>query len=90
MSQSTANPQFIDTGRLVRNLMFLLALAGFMGGCSGFSADMSADGELNEEYRLKKVYADCLKRSANDGTDCSKEKNDLLQEQEWNAMDGGV
>jgi hypothetical protein len=59
-------------------------------GCAGLKADMSSDGELNEEYRLKNLYADCLKRSATDGRDCSQIKNDLLQEQEWNAMDGGV
>lgn len=53
-------------------------------------ADMSADGELNEEYRLKKAYADCLKDSSKDGTNCSKLKDELLQEQEWNDMDGGV
>ena len=74
----------MDLAKLSMTLVLGLA------GCAGFKADMSSDGELNEEYRLKKVYADCLKRSAKEGTDCSKEKDDLLEEQEWNAMDGGV
>jgi hypothetical protein len=43
-------------------------------------ADMSADGELNEEYRLKKAYADCLKRSSKDGRNCSKIKDELKDE----------
>ena len=59
-------------------------------GCAGILSDMSADGELNEEYRLKNQYQACLKQSAQDGRDCSKIKDDLLQEQQWNAMDGGV
>ena len=74
----------------MRMITSLIALALLISGCTGLMQDLSADGELNEEYRLKKVYADCRKRSAQDGTDCTKEKNDLLQEQEWNAMDGGV
>ena len=41
---------------------------------------MSADGELNEEYRLKKAYADCLKRSSKDGRNCSKIKDELKDE----------
>lgn len=44
----------------------------FVTGCAGLKADPSADGELNEEYRLKKVYAECLKQSAQDGADCGK------------------
>lgn len=74
----------------MRNRFCLLLLSVPLSGCAGFLADMSSDGELNEEYRLKHAYAECQKRSAQDGTDCSKIKNDLLQEQEWNEMDGGV
>ena len=68
----------------------LMATPLLLTACAGIKADLSSDGELNEEYRLKHAYAACLKQSAKDGTDCSKIKNDLLQEQEWNAMDGGV
>lgn len=53
-------------------------------------ADMSSDGELNEEYRLKHLYAECLKSSATSGIDCSDLKHKLLMQQEWNEMDGGV
>lgn len=74
----------------MRNTSILLAIPFLLSGCAGFKADMSSDGELNEEYRLKNVYANCLKLSAKDGRDCSKDKANLLQEQEWNAMDGGV
>ena len=59
-------------------------------GCAGILSDMSADGELNEEYRLKNQYKECLKQSAQDGRDCGKIKDALLQEQQWNFMDGGV
>ena len=59
-------------------------------GCAGFLADMSSDGELNAEYKLKHDYAECLKESAKDGIDCSEIKKKLLTEEEWNAMDGGV
>lgn len=52
----------------------------FISGCAGIMADMSADGELNEEYRLKKAYADCLKRSSKDGRNCSKIKDELKDE----------
>jgi hypothetical protein len=68
----------------------LLVIVFSATGCAGLKADLSADGELNEEYRLKKVYADCLARSAKEGINCSKQKAELLQEEEWNAMDGGV
>ena len=72
--------------------LFLISfLALTQSGCgAGRLASLSADGELNEEYRLKHVYAECLKQSAKDGTDCTKIKQQLLSQQEWNAMDGGV
>lgn len=59
-------------------------------GCSGLMADLSSEGELNEEYRLKHLYNECLKNSAQTGVDCSDLKHKLLIQQEWNAMDGGV
>ena len=74
----------------MRTLTLLPTLLFLATGCAGLKADLSADGELNEEYRLKKVYAECLKQSAQDGTDCSKIKNQLLRQEEWDAMDGGV
>lgn len=74
----------------MRTLTLLPSLFFLFAGCAGLKADLSADGELNEEYRLKKVYAECLKRSAQDGTDCRKIKNQLLQQEEWDAMDSGV
>lgn len=74
----------------MRTLTLLPTLLFLVAGCAGLKADLSADGELNEEYRLKKVYAECLKRSAQDGTDCSKIRSQLLEQEEWDAMDGGV
>ena len=74
----------------MQRLTILFTLPLLLTACAGFKADMSSDGELNEEYRLKKVYADCLKQSARDGTDCSAIKKQLLQQEEWDAMDGGV
>lgn len=68
----------------------ILALAPTQSGCQGLMADMSSDGELNEEYRLKHLYSECLKNSASTGVDCSDLKHKLLMQQEWNAMDGGV
>lgn len=74
----------------VRLLAGLAAVGFLLAACSGIQSDLSRDGELDEEYRLKKAYEDCLKRSAKEGIDCTRQKNELLQEQEWNAMDGGV
>lgn len=74
--------------RLPRALIFFPLCALY--GCSGILSDLSSDGELNEEYRLKNQYKECLKQSAQDGRDCSRIKDDLLQEQQWNFMDGGV
>ena len=68
----------------------ILALAPALSACQGLMADMSSDGELNEEYRLKHLYSECLKKSAATGVDCSDLKHKLLMQQEWNAMDGGV
>lgn len=75
-----------------RSLSFCLtlALAPNLSGCQGLLADMSSEGELNEEFRLKHLYAECLKASATSGVDCSDLKHKLLMQQEWNAMDGGV
>ena len=67
-----------------------LLLSMTLSGCSSFLADLSSDGELNEEYRLKHLYSECLKNSAQTGVDCSDLKHKLLIQQEWNAMDGGV
>ncbi len=53
-------------------------------------ANLSSDGELNEEYRLKHLYSECIKESAKTGVDCSELKHKLLIQQEWNDMDGGV
>lgn len=72
-----------------RLLWGILSLSG-LSGCNGLMADLSSDGELNEEYRLKYLYRECLKSSAQTGTDCSDLKHRLLIQQEWNAMDGGV
>lgn len=69
-------------------LFFVMTLG--LWGCRGLMADMSSDGELNEEYRLKHLYAECLKASATSGVDCSDLKHKLLIQQEWNEMDGGV
>lgn len=71
-------------------LWLLLVLAPTLSGCQGLMADMSSEGELNEEYRLKHLYSECLKKSATTGVDCSDLKRKLLIQQEWNAMDGGV
>jgi hypothetical protein len=71
-------------------LGLFLALTPGLSGCQGLMADISSDGELNEEYRLKHLYAECLKSSATSGIDCSDLKHKLLMQQEWNAMDGGV
>lgn len=68
--------------------LFTLCLG--LSGCNGFRADLSSDGELNEEYRLKHLYKECLNQSAQTGVDCSDLKHKLLIQQEWNAMDGGV
>ena len=68
----------------------LLAIAPLLSGCGGLMADLSSDGELNEEYRLKHLYSECLKQSAKTGVDCSDLKHKLLIQQEWNDMDGGV
>ncbi|MEN9680528.1 MAG: hypothetical protein RLZZ627_421 [Pseudomonadota bacterium] len=71
-------------------LWLVLALTPSLSGCQGLMADMSSEGELNEEYRLKHLYSECLKTSATTGVDCSDLKHKLLIQQEWNAMDGGV
>lgn len=69
---------------------FIIAITPSLTACQGLMADMSSDGELNEEYRLKHLYSECLKTSATSGVDCSDLKHKLLMQQEWNAMDGGV
>ncbi len=71
-------------------IWLLFAFAPSLSGCQGLMADMSSEGELNEEYRLKHLYTECLKASATSGIDCSDLKHKLLMQQEWNAMDGGV
>jgi hypothetical protein len=71
-------------------LWLVLALSPSLSGCQGLMADMSSEGELNEEYRLKHLYSECLKTSATTGVDCTDLKHKLLIQQEWNAMDGGV
>ena len=67
-----------------------LVIAPLMTGCGNIMANLSSDGELNEEYRLKHLYSECLKDSAKTGVDCTELKRKLLIQQEWNDMDGGV
>jgi hypothetical protein len=76
--------------RILRTSGLALAIAPIMTGCGGIMADLSSDGELNEEYRLKHLYSECLKDSAQTGVDCTDLKRKLLIQQEWNDMDGGV
>jgi len=83
------SPHQASTNPMTRPLLMVLSFM-FVTGCAGFLADMSSDGELNAEYKLKHDYAECLKQSAKKGVDCSQIKQRLLTEQEWNAMDGGV
>jgi len=71
-------------------IWLILAFAPGVSGCQGLLADMSSEGELNEEYRLKHLYSECLKASATSGVECSDLKHKLSMQQEWNAMDGGV
>ncbi|MEY2697314.1 MAG: hypothetical protein RL333_1452 [Pseudomonadota bacterium] len=78
-----------DISRYITQLL-LLSLLASLSGCQGLMADLSSEGELNEEYRLKHLYSECLKASATSGVDCSELKHKLLIQQEWNAMDGGV
>ena len=71
-------------------ISLILPIATNLSGCQGLMADLSSEGELNEEYRLKHLYSECLKASSTNGVDCSELKHKLLIQQEWNAMDGGV
>ena len=48
---------------------------------------MSEDYYLKKEAELKTAYEACLKRNGNVESKCSKEKSDLLQQQEWNEME---
>lgn len=74
-----------------KSIALVLAITPILTACGGgLKADLSSDGELNEEYRLKHLYSECLNESAKTGTDCSELKHKLLIQQEWNAMDGGV
>jgi hypothetical protein len=66
----------------------LIALSLGLSGCNAFRADLSNDGELNQEYRLKHLYAECLKKSATDGVDCSELKQKMRVQQEWDIMEG--
>jgi hypothetical protein len=75
---------------IFRTSGLVLAIAPLMTGCGGIMADLSSDGELNEEYRLKHLYSECIKDSAKTGVDCTELKRKLLIQQEWNDMDGGV
>ena len=96
----TSNRNFLSSDRILGINMkcivrpspfwFFLVLAPSLTACQGLMADMSSEGELNEEYRLKHLYSECLKTSATTGVDCTDLKHKLLMQQEWNAMDGGV
>jgi hypothetical protein len=53
-------------------------------------AVLSQEAGLQGEAALKKAYADCLARSGKDESNCATEKDRLLEQKEWKAMDGGV
>jgi hypothetical protein len=75
----------------MRNLLLLLILCIFFSGCTSFVKGtenyMSEDYYLKKEAELKTAYEACLKRNGNVESKCSKEKDDLLQQQEWNEME---
>ena len=62
-------------------------LSGCMAGIDGVKEYMSEDYYLNKEAELQKAYDLCRKRDGNAESKCRKEKEDLLQQQEWNEME---
>jgi hypothetical protein len=75
----------------MRRLMGIACLAIMVSGCAGALRDteeyFSTDDALKKEADLKKAYSDCLRRTGNNGAKCKKEKDDLLEQQEWNEME---
>lgn len=75
----------------MRKLMVIAALGMMVSGCAGALKDtrhyLSTDDALQKEAELKKAYSACLKRNGNDEARCGKEKDELLQQQEWNELE---
>jgi hypothetical protein len=75
----------------MRKLVVIAALGMMVSGCAGALQGakhyMSTDDALQKEAELKKAYSACLKRNGNDETRCKKEKDELLEQQEWNEME---
>lgn len=65
----------------------LAALCGCASGIEGVKNYMSEDYYLNKEAELRKAYDLCRKRNGDAEAKCRKEKEDLLQQQEWNEME---
>jgi hypothetical protein len=64
-----------------------ILLAGCMMLFESGKEYMSHDAALEKEAALQKAYDQCLKRNGHSEAKCGKEKNDLLQQQEWNEME---
>lgn len=76
---------------MMKNLLLISALAAFFAGCAAAVKDgeqyFSGDYYLQREAELQKAYDACLKRTGNNKAQCAKEKDELLQQQEWNEME---
>ncbi|SMF97209.1 hypothetical protein SAMN02949497_4628 [Methylomagnum ishizawai] len=75
----------------MKNFMILAVSTVLVSGCATFVKGgeeyLSEDYYLKREAELQKAYDACLKRTGNDEAKCKPEKDELLQQQEWNEME---
>ncbi len=61
-----------------------IVLAAFV--VSGCASAVDSPPMNGKEARLQKDYYRCMTRAGNDSAQCAKEKDRLLQEQEWGLL----
>ncbi len=66
------------------NRSIFIVLAAFV--VSGCASAVNSPPMNSTEARLQKDYNRCVMRAGHDPTQCAKEKDRLLQEQEWDLL----
>lgn len=66
----------------------LLAAVAIISGCAtpSKSSNSQVDAFYGKETALRQAYKDCLRKSGKDASKCTKERDALYEQMEWNLL----
>ena len=68
-------------------LAAIIVAAVLVSGCAAPAKNRSQNDYYAKETALRNAYQDCIKREGKGSPKCSKEKDELLEQIEWNLLD---